>query len=478
MKKLRNFLIVMLGVFCLTGCSMKFEANMTLTDEGKLDFTIVNAYDKELIKNLMSVGNANAEAPIVPPATDQTPPATNPPAGTNTDTPPAATPPAGLPTAVDEPTVESMKAYLAANSDEDISYTAIGFTKADYEKEEFLGYQFTASIPNIDTVSSTEDVTYNLSKSLEGTTPLLEQKMFKKEGAVYSATFVYNAEENIDSNVKDEGNQDYTQYLSQTLMDFKYIITLPQAPIENNATTISEDGKTLTWNLATTGITNINFKFELPKAETAATGFLNLDDKMMMYIGIGLIVLILIIAIVIISVSKKKRKNLIPLEEPVMTVDSALNAVPSPEETVITPAVEMPAESVSQNMFETPVINPSQAVEENVEMNVVSDVEKTPIIDLTTTPAVEPLVMETPEIVTQTFDGFSNAEELSSTPLETQHVQTPPIFQEPINLNQTPQTQGPIEEINTTPVVEQAPVFETPSLDSAPVFEIPTDNNK
>jgi hypothetical protein len=487
MKKLRNFLIVMLGVICLTGCSMKFEANMAVSNEGKLDFTIVSAYDKELIKNLMSMADTTD-------ATDET-----------TDT-----------TATAEPTTEEMKAYLAGTAEDEATYTALGYTKADYENGEFLGFQFTASIPNIDTVSTTEDVTYDLSAATDGTTPLIQQKMFKKEGTIYTAAFTFNADSETDTSEDTTETTDYSQYLSQMVMDFKYIITLPQAPIESNATTVSEDGKTLTWNLASTGITTINFKFELPSTVATtgdSTSWFTLDDQMMMYIGIGLIVLILVIVIIIVSISKKKRKNLEPLEGPVNTVDSALNAVPSPVEPVITPAVEMPAAEVSKEIFETPSMPSTSVVEETpimdstpvVEMSSMpstSVVEETPIMDSTpvvemssmpSTPVFEPLVMETQQPVQPTFGGFSNSAELTSAPLETQApVQQPaPIFQEtvipaePIQVVQPTFESVPVVETSTmeapameTPVVEPTPVFETPSLDSAPVFEIPTNNNR
>ena len=55
MKKIRNLLIVLIGVLALTGCTLKYETNMNITSDGKVDFGIIAAFDKEMIKNIMSM---------------------------------------------------------------------------------------------------------------------------------------------------------------------------------------------------------------------------------------------------------------------------------------------------------------------------------------------------------------------------------------------------------------------------------------
>lgn len=489
MKKIKNLLVIVSAVILLTGCSMKYENNMKISNEGKMDFTIVSAFDKELIKNLMSFG-------------DETPVEGENPTETG-------------------PTVEEMKTYLAENETSEVDHAALGYTKTPYESGEFLGYQFTTTIPNIDTVSSEEAVTLDMSTLLEGTTPVANIKMFQKQGTVYTATFVFDGDAQTSSDTEGETEgTDYSQYLSQMIMDFKYIITLPQAPLENNATSVSEDGKTLTWNLNSTGKTNINFKFELPKtvATATTTNFLNLSDEMMLYIGIGAIVIVIVVVIVVVSVSKKKRKNLEPLEAPVTTVDEALTAVPSPMENVQTPSVEVPSAAYVQDtpvetpviqetpvvpttpvVQETPVLNPQldsaqtydermQVVEPAREVQMdpqsvfapnVNTPEITPIaLEPTQTvqnaPVFEPtpVVQETPVVQTPTFEtpvmsmpheAFNQVTEAAPVQTFTQESMVQPATQENV-MNQ-------MESVQT-------PTFEMPSLDSAPVVEIPTDSNK
>ena len=54
------------------------------------------------------------------------------------------------------------------------------------------------------------------------------------------------------------------QYLNQISQIYTFSLTLPKASISNNATTVSEDGKTLTWNLVSGNISTIEFEFEFP----------------------------------------------------------------------------------------------------------------------------------------------------------------------------------------------------------------------
>ena len=78
--------------------------------------------------------------------------------------------------------------------------------------------------------------------------------------------------------------------------DIKFIVTLPNKPISHNATTVSEDGKTLTWDLADKDTQNIQFEFSL-------------INPLLIYGIIGGAVLLLIIIIILIVVKIKKKKN-------------------------------------------------------------------------------------------------------------------------------------------------------------------------
>ena len=68
-----------------------------------------------------------------------------------------------------------------------------------------------------------------------------------------------------DENNEGSGSLDDLNELTSLMqeMKFTYKLVLPYKAISNNASTVSEDGKTLTWNLVSDGISNINFSFSV-----------------------------------------------------------------------------------------------------------------------------------------------------------------------------------------------------------------------
>lgn len=97
------------------------------------------------------------------------------------------------------------------------------------------------------------------------------------------------------------GNSSTNDFDFSTLasgMDMSFTVNLPYKAISNNATTVENDGKKLSWNLANTN-NAIEFSFEL----------YNMRNIYLLGGGILLIVLILIVGIVL-FVKKKGNKNL------------------------------------------------------------------------------------------------------------------------------------------------------------------------
>lgn len=121
-------------------------------------------------------------------------------------------------------------------------------------------------------------------------------------------------------------------------MEFTYSVKLPYGAISNNATKVSSDKKELTWNLNTTGTTNIEYSFSM----------LNLTN--IIILAGGIVVLIVIIIIVII-LSKKKKTN----KETLIHTDYDSSIVGKIDET-----------NVPQNMQAGPVNHEVSATENNV----------------------------------------------------------------------------------------------------------------
>lgn len=53
----------------------------------------------------------------------------------------------------------------------------------------------------------------------------------------------------------------------QSYFDSEYKVTLPEKPISSNATSVSEDGKTLTWKMTYRKKNSVQYEFKLGKDE-------------------------------------------------------------------------------------------------------------------------------------------------------------------------------------------------------------------
>ena len=106
-------------------------------------------------------------------------------------------------------------------------------------------------------------------------------------------------------------------------MEFSYIVNLPEKALTNNATNVSNDGKTLTWSLMQSQISNIEFSFELK----------NMTNYYILYGGIAAAVIIVIIIIISLIKKGKKGKEVVPAQNEPIHADydpSIAQAVPNP----------------------------------------------------------------------------------------------------------------------------------------------------
>ena len=81
----------------------------------------------------------------------------------------------------------------------------------------------------------------------------------------------------------------------------KVVISLPIKPSANNATSVSDDGKTLTWDLLSES--NIHLEFSL----------INIG----MIIGLCVLALAVVAAVVVIIIIKKGKKNTVEVSTPI-----------------------------------------------------------------------------------------------------------------------------------------------------------------
>lgn len=219
----------------------------------------------------------------------------------------------------ENPTDEEVKKFIEENlMDEDINDE---FFPEDSMKElEKMGYTATSKIdeqnytvnieiskqfPNIDEISSNDEKKINLNDFIEGKPS--EKLFIKTSNNTYKSKFTldYNNEEmdeisSVNIDLKD-------------ILRFTYEINLPNKNISNNATKVTNDGKTLTWDLNVNTKNDIEFEFDFnsPKKLNKINSLISSINKDMI-LPLGLIVggsLTFIISLIGLIISNKKSKK-------------------------------------------------------------------------------------------------------------------------------------------------------------------------
>ena len=205
-----------------------------------------------------------------------------------------------------------------------------GYTVKKYNKDNMVGYTVSKNFSNIDEFSSTKDVVGDLSVNDKSKNKKYLFKVTKgflknKYKAVFTSTDTNSVKENMDStstetsaqgnvdnttdatsetnnnftinvNESDLKTVDYSSSLNSMEMNFK--VKLPYKAISSNATEVTDNDKTLSWNLLKLNNKNIEFEFEL----------YNMTNVYIL-IGGGVFVLIVLIVVIIKIKKNKKTKN-------------------------------------------------------------------------------------------------------------------------------------------------------------------------
>lgn len=106
-------------------------------------------------------------------------------------------------------------------------------------------------------------------------------------------------------------------------MEFSFTVNLPEKALSNNASNVTNDGKTLVWQIMQSQTSNIEFSFELK----------NMTNYYIFYGGIALGVIIVIVIIITIIKKIKKGKDPVPAQNEPIHADydpSIAQAVPNP----------------------------------------------------------------------------------------------------------------------------------------------------
>ena len=276
MKKAKSLVLLMIMVFLLTGC-VKFNTNIEIKKNKSMDMAVIYAVNSSLLSYMDNDG--------------------------------------GILSDDDKKELE----------DE-------GFTIENYSDETFTGYKLLKNVKNIDDVSAANDVNYSISGLLDDSNAN-DKKMFKVEKDLFKNTYYANikfdaSDSNLDDNDSSfddiDDNNSSVALLENKIdnnfddgyglpemdfsnmaglagnMDLSFKVNLPYKAISNNASSVDNDSKTLTWNLSATNTSNIEFSFYLYNWNTI--------------LALGGIVMATVILVVLLALALSKKNNVKQIE--------------------------------------------------------------------------------------------------------------------------------------------------------------------
>ena len=179
-----------------------------------------------------------------------------------------------------------------------------GWTYTEYNEDGYKGYVVTKSDILLDELASTiasDDA------GVDTNTDSLN--ITKNDNGEYTITWDVLGSDDADS------MGEYQQYIEEYKGFFLVTIELPEKPISNNATEVSEDGKTLTWDV-----------FKMNKGDKVEVTFMLPSDEAKggntLFIIIAVIAIIAIVVVVVCIVLSKNKKAPVNNEVPSQPVDS------------------------------------------------------------------------------------------------------------------------------------------------------------
>ena len=215
-------------------------------------------------------------------------------------------------------------------------------------------------------------------------------------------------------------------------MEYTFKIVLPAESLSNNATSVSEDKKTLTWNMATDKVTDINFSFEL----------MNMTN---VYIIIGGSAAAIILVVVIIIMASKKKKN----AEQVVQANTPIH-------TDFDPSIAGFANDLGATLPNNQgTIIPEQPMQGVVDENVEKAMAEMPVNN------VPEVAEETPKFVTEPTEPIVESEPVvvETEPVVASESAPSPVFinepaEEPVVVKEPTPAEVKIDEPNATAVTE------------------------
>ncbi len=313
MRKLKHLVVLLMAVLLVSGCKMKAEYNMAIKSDKSMDLSVIIGMDDELLEMMLSDDDNNSNASY---------------------------------------TEADKWKYLEESLD--IDKESKNFKVEKYTENGFKGYKLTTNVKNIDDISGSKGA-----ETISDSNDLVNKELFVKKGDKYSLNIKL---EDVDDVTSQASSSDLNGVSLDSIFDMKFIISLPNKPIKHNATSVSDDGKTLTWDLIKNANKPIELEFEL-NGKTS-------NNQLLLYGGIALAAIVVIVVIVIISGNKKKGNPAVAKtveQNPNPQVDSTINTPVQPVQPTVAPTNPVPqpqpqpaqpAQPINQNPVEQ-MPNPS-----------------------------------------------------------------------------------------------------------------------
>ncbi len=247
-------LLPCLIVVFLCGCEMKEQVIMDITKDKKVSVSTVAAMDDEMIDQFIKMQQSDATESS---ASDE------------------------------EITDEQRWAYLESDADSETANAEEGKPER-YDDGTHKGLKRTKEPVKLDELVAESPDTPRANVFAE--TPEIEKAGFFKKGKNYVSNLCATFEEGELDKIK--------QNSDKISIKMEFVVTLPSKPLSHNATSVSEDGKTLTWDFSTMESQNIDFTFKDPGAFP-------------WLIVLGCLIILLLLAVIIFAIiqSSKNRKK-------------------------------------------------------------------------------------------------------------------------------------------------------------------------
>lgn len=173
-----------------------------------------------------------------------------------------------------EHTSEGKAEFLEAS--EKTRLEKLGYVITDYNEGDYVGYMFTKTYKNIDTISSDNEVIADIglsnSNSHSNFMFQIKRGFFNNK---YKAKIAFQDAKSVVDEARDDTVDGQTINNIET-PEVSFVLSLPSKPISSNATRSENGGKELYWDLSNSNVEYIEFEFALP----------NIVNKIVILIGV------------------------------------------------------------------------------------------------------------------------------------------------------------------------------------------------